>query len=183
MNCKAILLASAIGIAADAAGAAEVYRWTDADGVVHYSDTEPDGREAETLVVRATTPPDYRPEDDPYSILNQAARLKAAREKLEEERQARDQQREIEYEQRPQYAEEPAIEYSTWYGPGYYHRPVRPIVRPGQQRRVLRQQARALEETGLTAPRPSSINSGVHARRVQQSQALPLAGGRPTPRR
>lgn len=63
-------------VAAHAAGAAEIYRWTDDDGVVHYSQWAPVAAvsDAETVELPTQTPGDYDPDADPYSVLNQAAR-------------------------------------------------------------------------------------------------------------
>lgn len=177
-----VLYSMIIAVAIAAGGsavthAAEVYRWVDEHGVVHFSDAAPEQADVETLVVRETTPPDYDPLADPYSILNQAERLRETRLRLEEVRESRRAEADA---RRPDPApatyDEPY--YDRYYRP-YYSSIVAPFVqRSGQQRRILRGQNRALEETGLAGRRPASINSGEHRARVSQSQALPLAGSR-----
>lgn len=47
------LLALALLLAAAGAGAAEVYRWVDADGKVHFSDSPPPGVAAERLAIKS----------------------------------------------------------------------------------------------------------------------------------
>lgn len=157
------------------AQATEVFRWVDEHGVVHFSDSAPEQVEAESLVLNDTTPPGYDPLEDPYSILNQAERLRDARIRLEEERQGR---------QAEAAARRDTVAPPAYDEPNYdrYYRPYLPSIlspvaqRPGQQRRILSGQIRALEETGLQGRRPASINSGEHRARVNQSRALPLAG-------
>jgi hypothetical protein len=65
-NKPAAVLAAALLIAAGVPGAlfaAEVYKWTDEDGVVHFSDQEPVGRDAQVENLREDPP---APESDPY---------------------------------------------------------------------------------------------------------------------
>ncbi len=51
-------------VASATAGAAEIYRWTDAHGVVHFSDEPPaDGSRAEVREIRPTNPAGYDPLD------------------------------------------------------------------------------------------------------------------------
>lgn len=71
-------LALAVLVLASApAMSAEVYRWVDDDGVVHYSQWAPESRQEElaTIDMPTSTPEDYDPDEDPYSVLNQAARI------------------------------------------------------------------------------------------------------------
>jgi len=176
--------AAAVLVFATTSSATEVYRWTDADGIVHFSDTRPENDSAETLVVRETTPEDYDPAADPYSIVNQAERLAENRERLAKEREEREEIRRERVERIIIYEREPDYRYRAYFGP-WYPPVLPPVHRPASQLRVAGRQARALEETGLNTARPASINSGVHQQRVAQSQALPLAGGPPprvTPR-
>jgi hypothetical protein len=53
LTCMTSLLVS---IASGKAIATEVYRWTDANGVVHYGDKPPDGQKAQIINVRETQP-------------------------------------------------------------------------------------------------------------------------------
>lgn len=67
---RVLLVPVIAGLLAGALGAAEVYRWVDENGVVHYTDTPPERRQAEQVEISppaATTPP---PE---ASALEQAA--------------------------------------------------------------------------------------------------------------
>lgn len=51
---RRLLLLFAAAMFALPSAAAEVYRWKDADGVTHYSDSRPPGGEAEQVAVRDT---------------------------------------------------------------------------------------------------------------------------------
>ncbi|MGD8810052.1 MAG: DUF4124 domain-containing protein [Gammaproteobacteria bacterium] len=152
--------------------ATEIYRWVDADGVVHYSDAAPRGDvTATTIDVEESRTPDYDPLEDPYSILNQARRLREARSALVEARLEREQA------SRPPVSPEPAPAPSAywrtpdyrswWYSPAL---PGRPGSRPGEAFR----QYDAMQQLDLTGPRPQSVNSGVHQQRVERSTALPI---------
>jgi len=170
-------------LAMSGAGATEIFQWIDDEGVVHFSDTRPESDVAvKALHVNKSTPADYDPQDDPYSILNQAARMNRSWAELEKIRDERAEKRREEAERNRRYVElyEPDF---------YYQRPGRyfwnsgrypPTIRPPQNR-VTRQQAYALQQTGLDGRRPNSINSGTHHARVQRSQALPLVGPPPRP--
>lgn len=159
--------------------ATEVYRWVDEDGIIHFSDTEPDQGHVETLEVADRNPPDYDPATDPYNILNQAERtaeMLARAEKKSSEREERDRRAEndfnIDGHRRAPYLYGLR---NSWFAPPFF-----PPQRPGQ-RPAFRQQWQALEQAGLNQPRPASINSGEHASRVERSQSLPLTS--PGPRR
>lgn len=79
------------------AAALEIYKWIDANGVVHYSESRPERPTAtpvETFRIASTNSPAYDPDDYYWSILNQAERIgeqwSAIREeKAEEEADAR----------------------------------------------------------------------------------------------
>lgn len=79
------------------AAALEIYKWIDADGVVHYSESRPERPTAtpvETFRIAATNSPAYDPDDYYWSILNQAERIgeqwsAVQEEKAEEEAEAR----------------------------------------------------------------------------------------------
>lgn len=51
------LLAAALAVSGAAAASGEIYRWTDEDGVTHYSDTPPPSREHSTVKVAIAPPP------------------------------------------------------------------------------------------------------------------------------
>ncbi len=106
-----------------AAGANGLYRWLDEQGQPHFSDRPPtDGQAAEQLRRPSFAPPRVSPDQDPYSILNQAKRLEARREAIElarrerlaSEREYRLRQRQIELQQqamRTPPATSPAVVY------------------------------------------------------------------------
>lgn len=73
----------------DSAAAFEIYTWVDDQGVVHYSEwrpEEPAATPVETLHIASTNPPAYDPDDDYYSILNQAERIDDQWSALQEEK-------------------------------------------------------------------------------------------------
>lgn len=53
----ALLVFSVVVLLATISGAAEVYRWTDANGVVQFSDSKPAGQSAEAVQVNDVAPP------------------------------------------------------------------------------------------------------------------------------
>ena len=168
------------------APAAEVYRWVDADGVVHFSDTLPDTMQGdvERLVVQDRNPPGYDPAEDPNNVMNQAQRSTARFAEVEKERAERAEKRQQEINI---YLTDPNRQSPYLYG---FRNPLfRPPLFPPQfppQRPLppsYRQQYNALAENDLLGQRPASINSGEHAARVARSQALPLSlGPGPGPR-
>jgi hypothetical protein len=121
------------------ATADEVFRWVDAEGVVHFSQWEPEGVEnVSTLLINSSNPSGYDPEDDPYSIGQQAARtsetwkqLEARRDERRKKRlEAEDRAREQEREEQRHYDYQPyPYPYSYYYRPPYY-RPVLPPQPP-----------------------------------------------------
>ncbi|MCB1788315.1 MAG: DUF4124 domain-containing protein [Chromatiaceae bacterium] len=115
-----------------------LYRWTDAQGQVHFGDQPPtsDHSSAQRFAAPRYQPPEQSPKDDPYSILNQAKRLEEARQRLEQERQAeRERQREYRLRERElaerqaPTAEPPASAVIAYPRPAY---PYRPRFRPHQ---------------------------------------------------
>ncbi len=173
----AVLVLFSAGAAS--ANASEIYQWTDEDGVVHFSDTRPgDGAVVTTLRVQATNPPDYDPVEDLYSISNQAIRTKATWAELEKAREEREEKRREEAERNLRYAPAPYDPYFYYSRPAYFS-----FARPGRhlrhQPKLARRQHHALEELGLTGPRPHSINSGAHRARIEQSRNLPLVTPKP----
>ena len=170
-----MLLTLCAGLAVSA-NAAEIYRWVDEDGVVHFSDARPrDDASVITLRLEDTNAEDYDPATDPYSVLNQAARISRSRIDTELARSERAQQA-----REPAGDEEfypPYTDYDYAYG---YRRPLAYVVplpfrrAPTHQPGAARRQQSALEQTGLSAQRPQSINSGVHRARVERSTVLPV---------
>ena len=167
-----LLTAAALAAAwSTAADAAEIYRWVDADGVVHYSDEKPDDEPFATLQLDDTRPANYDPTEDPYSIINQARRLNETWIELATARQEREELRRDQAQPDPSppphaydpYAYGPRV---FSYSPPFVSHRGYPIQRPQRQ-------IQALEELGLAAPRPHSINSSAHRERVERSEALP----------
>ena len=147
--------------------AAEIYKWVDEEGVIHFSDTKPvDAASVESLRVHQTNAPDYNPADDPYSIRNQAKRIGETWERLEKERDERQEKRREEELRQPTFVYQPYDPYYAGYRYPYYRPGIRPPSRPGP---TIRRQATALDELGLSGPRPHSINSGAHHARVSSS--------------
>ncbi len=168
-------------LAAGPAAATEIFQWVDENGVTHFSDTPPgDSREARSLHLNASTPADYDPATDPYSIANQAKRMNAKWSELQEKKEKRAEKRR-EAVQRYYYAPR----YDGWrysYWPGYYA-PLRPVQPSPDPFRTVRRQANALDTLNLSGPRPYSINSGAHAARVASSMNFLQAVSRPAPRK
>jgi len=80
-----ILLGSVIGaVSATAAPAAEVHKWTDADGLVHYSDTPPPASATPVSRIDLEAADPVAKSHGYYSITNQWARMH--RESLEREK-------------------------------------------------------------------------------------------------
>ena len=154
--------------------ATEIYKWVDEAGVVHFSDTKPaDVASVESLRVRQTNAPEYNPADDPYSIRNQAKRVGETWDRLEKERDERQEKRREEALRQPVYVYQPYDSYYSHYRYPYYRPGIRPPSRPGYRPvrpgPTIRRQATALDELGLSGPRPHSINSGAHHARVTSS--------------
>ena len=75
------LLLLVLGAAAPAAFAADVYKWTDEKGVVHYGDTPPEGSDATRVALREIRPAQEdpapaaatpKPEEKPVAPTNQS---------------------------------------------------------------------------------------------------------------
>ncbi len=177
---KRSLLLTILAFAPAWSGASEIYQWTDDDGIVHFSDTRPEQDVVTvTLYVRDLNPPGYDPATDPYSIRNQAERMNATWTELAEAKAEREEKRREEAERYRDFVPPPYDPYDYGYRPFYYAPPHTIRQRPG----LARRQFQALDELGLTAPRPNSINSGRHQARVETSRVLPLAAPKPGPRR
>lgn len=176
--CVAIALAGS-----DAALADDIYRWTDADGRVHFSDSKPvDDTPFETVELDIPPAPDYDPTEDPYSIMNQAASIHETWLELEAVRQA---DREARAANAPAPVPVRPLDdryYASDYALAW------PVDAPGRPNRGAGlQQIHALDELDLLGPRPASINSEAHRQRVERSQLLPFVPPpapppRPTPR-
>jgi hypothetical protein len=182
------LLAIAIACVAGAstAAAAEIFRWVDADGTVHFSDTKPpEDVETTMRTVTESYTSAYDPAGDPYSILNQAKRTHERWLDLEDARQARAARRtaaRAEPDSRSALRID-ARDSRAWPVGYVVPAPVPPRYPAG----AAPSQVRALESLDLGGTRPYSINSGAHRERVERSQALPLvpppSKPRPSPHR
>jgi len=83
-----ILLPILLTLSTSFAGAAEVYTWVDDSGVTHFSETPPAQRTSDTQLIEVTptAAPASLADDDFYSVVNQADRMRARR--LENEKLA-----------------------------------------------------------------------------------------------
>ena len=72
------------------AHATEVYRWVDEAGVVHFSQVAPANADTDTekLTIEDDRPSDYDPDSDIYGVAEQAERMQALREEMQEKRAA-----------------------------------------------------------------------------------------------
>ena len=152
---------------------ADVFRWTDANGVTHFSDEAPEGVvQPVVLQVHEFAKPSD-PANDYYSIINQSRRMeesRMAREKLRAEQMAKLEELRIERERIALEAERERYRdyrYPTvgWWGyrPRYHH-PYRPsIKRRGLVRRY---------------PKPvvDPYSSGYYARGSTGSRLMPSRG-------
>lgn len=175
------IAALAISMAAGSASAAEIFKWIDDQGTVHYSDTKPDDNEAfETLQLAETNSADYDPATDPYSIMKQAERIGDAwtETRLESRAQSR---AELSDTYNDAYDDYEDWGYTNYFEPAYpaytppIYLPRRPLLRPTMHApNAARRQADALQTLDVAGQRPHSINSGAHRSRVLQSRSLPL---------
>jgi len=123
-------------LAAGPACATEVYRWVDADGVVHFSQTAPaptvEGVSRET--VAGDAPPESGPDRDIYDVAGQQARMQALHAEREAQRAERRRRAQQAAAQRPAVDEPREHGYPVyWAPPGRPRPPVRPtppIERP-----------------------------------------------------
>ena len=122
-----------VAFVAAPAGATEVYRWVDEDGVVHFSQTAPDAAVSDVRrqVIENPVPTGYDPEQDIYDVAGQQERMQARRDALEREREAR-RERERQAAQRPVTSAPPPQGYPVYGWPGYRppNRPRPPIEPP-----------------------------------------------------
>jgi len=117
-------------VASSTAVAYEIYHWLDENGVPNFSQEKPDGKipGVSKLNLVDSTPTDYDPDEDRYGIEEQAERMKALREEMEQRRDAtRDRERVAAQQQVVQYRE-PYRSYShgIWFPPNYPRPPLKP---------------------------------------------------------
>ena len=113
---------------ASGARAQDIYRWVDTDGVIHFSDTPPQAgvTEVETVELAITASAADEPGSDPFNIEATEERMRAIRQALDENLDAR--------RDRQRTAAPPVVQYpqSTGYGGAWpvgrpiYPRPPRP---------------------------------------------------------
>lgn len=160
------LLACALGAAiltlsaVDQSQAREVYRWIDGEGIVHLSDTPPLSERAESIivpVVRPTAPAPRvaraAPEPVPQPVATPAPLNHVVQQVV------------------APITPPLAVRRDGWF---FSVLPAVPAPRPSDPG-LAQAQRQALEQRGLIGPRrPVSINSSIHAQRVDRSQSLPL---------
>ena len=126
-----IMLYLALFLAFSQTPAGEIYTWVDADGIVHYSATPPDDATSEVAQIELPPPPPPRPAsaEDFYSVINQAARMRARRlesEALMAQRRAADaaaRQARAEEQVALELARQSSIQDQPRYYPLYLHNP------------------------------------------------------------
>ena len=178
-NSTYALLLLAVGLFACPSFATEVFQWTDDDGVIHFSQWMPaHTRDVRTLVLASQSAEEYDPNDDPYSIRNQARRMSDTWSKLEQRKEDR-------RKRRDEAAERAARQPPTYYYPAYpyydrYYRPVvrppiyrpgLPYVKPGHRRQVQHFQVAALRKHNARSNlrTPYSSVTGVSQRATIQA--------------
>lgn len=168
MRSLAYILGSWLLIVSGAVSGTEIYRWVDADGVVHFSDTKPiDEPSLTTIEIVESDGRDYDPIDDPYSILNQTQRIHDNWVELVGSRRERG--------RRTVLAEGDRAPDTVRARRRVFTYPLVPArVAPGYDHDAAERQWRALEALELSGPRSPSINSGAHRERVIRSQGLPI---------
>jgi hypothetical protein len=116
--------------------AADIYRWVDENGVVNFSATAPAGVGAgvDTVILEDNAPKDYDPEADIYNVAAQAERMRALREELDAEREARRERERSAARQPPAEQDRPMAHYGYPYGyPAYPRPPARPPRPPAPE--------------------------------------------------
>ena len=131
------LLGLAVG---NHARAADVFRWVDENGVVHFSQWAPDDvHNITTVTVSSGNPRDYDPTDDPYSVRNQAARINETWQAIEEKIAERREKKREKKEETARYA---VLEYHEpyhYYASSFLHGPIyRPVRPPGHRPPYIR---------------------------------------------
>ncbi|MEN8205742.1 MAG: DUF4124 domain-containing protein [Pseudomonadota bacterium] len=149
--CLSILLSLPVSFTS----AARVYTWVDDAGVTHFSEVPPPGPATDIQLVNIQPPPapTNAPDDDFYSVVNQAERMERSRlanekliaEKRQADAEASKARAEAAAAQQRSYRSSndntryyPAYPYYPGYGhhpgrPGHGHKPVHPVY-PGQAR-------------------------------------------------
>lgn len=170
----AMMLMSGAG---DDAVASEIFQWIDDDGVMHFSQWQPEDATVEvtTLQLIARNTPDYDPQDDPYSIRNQAERINSIWAELEKKRDER-RERRLEAVERAARMAPVYREPARYYVPAYPFRPVRPWLpypghfKPGRKPQHGPGRSRPRHRPGVSphparSPRPAANPGPVHTTR------------------
>ena len=176
MRMLQLIVVTALLSGAQPALSVEIFRWIDANGIVHLSDTRPNDVAAVTSVeIDLPTSGADDSADDPYSVMNQAKRIHERwLEIVAATRRPRSAAETVGVTE----ASQPQDRDRTYYLPV-----TAAGVPPRYPSHLARDQARALAELDLLGPRPASINSSAHRERVLRSRALPLVVGRDLPNR
>lgn len=111
----AMILALGLTLWTAEAAAQQIYRWVDAEGVVHFSDTPPEreGTEVSAIELKTMRSSSYDPAEDIYNIDATRQRTEARWERMQELQVARELQ--------PRSPSQPVIQYPerVYYGSGY----------------------------------------------------------------
>lgn len=154
---------------APVAPAETIFHWVDGDGILHFSDTAPTstGEDVITLTVHETTPANYDPREDRYSILDQAARMSARLDAIRERRAAEPRAFDREAEDASD-----VEAYRRHVSPYRYAWPLAWRAPALHRPELAARQSARLGELGLDPlARPHSINSSTHRQRVAASRA------------
>ena len=96
MNSRTFILALAIAVTPGIATAASVYKWTDENGITHFGDRQPTGKNAETVNVRTGSPAAASKRQSPQDRVESMAQEQeqtAEQERLSAQEEARQKQR------------------------------------------------------------------------------------------
>lgn len=152
-------------VAGQAVADTQVYRWVSADGVVHFSQWVPDetGQSVTLIDIEKSNRQDYTPDTDPYSVLNQSARIHDRWTRLRAEAD--------EAKEQPA-ADAASPREAEYYFPAFHFgHSFRPPVRNPFS--LQRKQLRVIDEfERLPIPHARSINSSWHRARVDAQQEI-----------
>jgi len=109
----------------------EVYHWVDENGVEHYSQDPPpeDVRGVRLMQLEDTTPTGFDPEEDIYGVDQQAERIAALREEMQQRREAAIERQRLAPRPPVVIYQEPYASW-PWLTPVYPWRPTRPEPPP-----------------------------------------------------
>jgi len=114
-------------LATSPAAATEVFRWVDENGVIHFSQSAPQGNDekVEVMTLDDSRPPGYDPEEDLYGVEAMAEEMSLLREEMAEKR-------DLARERQQNSAQQPVVQYQqpVQYGYPYFGYPAFPGTRP-----------------------------------------------------